>query len=97
MSATDDKEMYVERVRARLAYLATIFIIALATAIIFGSVPEKNMQMANSIIMFLLGMLGGGCMAYYYNAGPQSKKPGEPTDISTVTTTVSSTNNQTTP
>ena len=71
---TDDKEMFVEKVRATLAILVTVFVIGLSAAIIFGTIPQDNAQMANSIIMFLLGMLGGGCMAYYFNASPQSKK-----------------------
>lgn len=67
------KESFNDYVRAILALLMSVWVLSLATLIIFKKVPTENQQIASSIIMFLLGVIAG-VSGFYFSANPTQKK-----------------------
>lgn len=67
------KESFNDYVRAILALLMSVWVLTLATLIIFKKVPTENQQIASSIIMFLLGVIAG-VSGFYFSANPTQKK-----------------------
>ena len=61
--------MFNEYIRAIIGGTLTLYIATLSMLLIFHKIPQENLQLANNIIVFLLGMLST-MVGYYFSGNP---------------------------